>query len=50
MALPSTRDETVADEEILQRAIISDSQFTRTKNRVKPNLMFPNPHVELSVS
>lgn len=50
MGLPSSRDETVADGEALQRAIISKSQFARTKGRVRPALLSPNPHVKLSVS
>ena len=50
MSLPSGRSDIIGDSETLQRAIISKSQFTRTKRRVKPALLSPNPHVELSVS
>ncbi len=48
--LQSGRDEAIADNEPLQRAIISKSQFSGTRGRVKPALLSPNPHVELSVS
>jgi len=50
MTLASGRSAVVADSEILQRALISKSQFIESKKRLKPNVMSPNPHVELPVS
>ena len=49
-SLPSGRSENVGDAEVLQRAISSKSQFSRMNERVKPALLMPLPHLELSVS
>jgi hypothetical protein len=48
--LESGRDEIIDDSESLARFAISKSQFSRVTNKPKPNLLSPNPHIELSVS
>lgn len=48
--LPSGRDKVVENDEALARFAISKGQFSRVTHRPKPNLLSPNPHVELSLS
>lgn len=48
--LESGRNESIADSELLARFAISKSQFSRVTKKPKPNLLTPNPHIELSVS
>ena len=48
--LPSGRDKVVENDEALARFAISKGQFSRVTRRPKPNLLSPNPHVELSLS
>jgi hypothetical protein len=48
--LESGRVAQVGDEEALARFAVSKSQFSRLTKRPKPNLLTPNPYIELSVS
>jgi|GEM_PF-3477482 len=47
--LGSGRSQSISDGEKLARFAISKSQFSRVTKKPKPNLLSPNPHIELSV-